>query len=311
MIIVGPMSGPRDQAVRNPAVAGMFYPAQPEQCQAATRELFQSARAALDSGDKSHLPASPGLGAVVPHAGWICSGAIAAEAIAALAMHRPGVDLVVVLGAIHTPLPVDRGVLDSFARWTVPSGESTVTGALRDELTAKWSRFVIDDRFHLREHAIEVELPLIQSVWPTAAILPIEMPPMAQAVELGRNIAQTVAAMGLSAVYLASSDLTHYGPNYQFSPAGLGESGLRWALNNDRRLLELITAMSPERIVPEVAAQFNACGAGAIAAMMSACQAAGATRGVVLKHQNSFQTLSAISPQPPTNAVGYAAVWVG
>jgi hypothetical protein len=45
--------------------------------------------------------------------------------------------------------------------------------------------------------------------------------------------------------------------------------------------------------------------------MMSACQASGAKQAVVLKHQNSFQTLSAISPQRPTNAVGYAAVWVG
>lgn len=297
--------------MRNPAVAGMFYPAQPEQCQAATRQLFETAQAALASEGRAQLPASAGLGAVVPHAGWICSGAIAAEAIAALASQRPRVDLVVVLGAIHTPLPVDRGVLDSFARWMVPSGESTVTSALRDELSAKWSRFVIDDRFHLREHAIEVELPLIQSVWPTAAILPVEMPPISQAVDLGRNIAETVKSMGLSAVYLASSDLTHYGPNYQFTPAGIGEAGLKWALANDERLLELIKSMSVEQIVPEVQARYNACGGGAIAAMMSACQAAGAKQAVVLKHQNSFQTLSVISPQPPTNAVGYAAVWVG
>jgi len=289
----------------------MFYPAQPEQCQTAVRELFQTARAALAGGLQAQLPAVSGLGAVVPHAGWVCSGAIAAEAIAALAAQRPKVDLVVVLGAIHTALPVDRGVLDSFARWVAPSGESAVTSVIRDQLSAKWSRFVIDDRFHLREHAIEVELPLIQAVWPSAAILPIEMPPITQAADPGRNIAAAVKEMGLSAVYLASSDLTHYGPNYRFTPAGVGEAGLRWALGNDQRLLELIRAMTPERIVPEVQLHSNACGGGAIAEMMSACQESGAKKAVVLRHQNSFETLAAIAPQAPTNAVGYAAVWVG
>ena len=131
------MSGPRDQAVRNPAVAGMFYPAGSEQCQAAVRELFQSARAAGAAKQEKPLPALVGLGAVVPHAGWVCSGAIAAEAIAALAAQRPQVDLVVVLGAIHTAMPVERGVLDSYARWAVPGGESTVRGVIREELAAK------------------------------------------------------------------------------------------------------------------------------------------------------------------------------
>jgi hypothetical protein len=289
----------------------MFYPAQPEQCKAATRQLFDTAGAALAGDTKSRLPASAGWGGVVPHAGWICSGAIAAEAIAALAAQRPQVDLVVVLGAIHTPLPVERGILDSFSRWMVPSGESTVTAGIRDELTGKWPQFVIDDRFHVREHAIEVELPLIQSMWPSAAILPIEMPPVSQAADLGRKVARTVKAMGLSAVYLASSDLTHYGPNYQFTPAGIGEAGLNWALGNDQRLLELISGLAAEKIVPEVQARFNACGAGAIAAMIAACQEAGATQAVVLRHQNSYQTLASVAPQPPTNAVGYAAVWVG
>jgi len=305
------MSGPSDQAVRHAAVAGMFYPAGQQQCEAATRQLFDMARAALGSDAKNKLPQRPGVGAVVPHAGWVCSGAIAAEAIAALAGQRPQVDLVVVLGAIHTPLPIDSAALDSYSRWAVPSGESLVVPALRRELVAASRSFIVDDRFHRREHAVEVELPLIQSVWPSAAILPIEMPPIAQAVELGRDIAKKVAAMGLSAVYLASSDLTHYGPNYRFTPAGIGEAGLSWAMQNDQRLLELIGSMAAERIVPEVAARLNACGAGAIAAMMGATQEAGATAAVVLRHQNSFQTLSAYAPQPPTNAVGYAAVWVG
>jgi AmmeMemoRadiSam system protein B len=55
----------------------------------------------------------------------------------------------------------------------------------------------------------------------------------------------------------------------------------------------------------------NACGGGAIAAMMSACRELGATGATVLRHANSYETLAAVAPQSPDNAVGYAAVVVG
>jgi len=69
--------------------------------------------------------------------------------------------------------------------------------------------------------------------------------------------------------------------------------------------------MDARRIVPEVAMHYNACGAGAIAAMMAACQTAGARQAIVLCHTNSYQTLATVAPQAPDNAVGYAAVMVG
>ncbi len=301
------MSGPRDQSVRRPAVAGMFYPADAAACRRAATELLESARPAL-SQMSSQLGSERGIGAVVPHAGWICSGAVAAEAMLSLARQGPAVDLVVIFGAIHTPIPIDRGVLDSHVRWAVPGGESGVT-ALRQELSAATGQFVTDDRFHWREHAVEVELPLIQAIWPLAEILPIEVPPDDSAAELGRTVARAVA--GRSAIYLASSDLTHYGPNYRFAPAGVGAAAMRWAMENDRRVLRIITDMTPEKIVTEARTHNNACGAGAIAAMMSACLEQGARKSVVLRHTSSYQTLAAVAPQTPDNAVGYAAVWVG
>jgi MEMO1 family protein len=304
------MTGPRDESVRHPAVAGMFYPADAAGCRQATTELFDAARpAVLQSAGK--LGPTKGFGAIVPHAGWICSGAVAAESILALVAQRPKVDVVVVFGAIHTPAPIDRAVFDSHARWAMPSGESTIAQPLRQELSGRSSFFVTDDRFHQREHAVEVELPLIQAAWPEAKILPVEVPPEPAAVDIGIVVARAVAAAGLSAVYLASSDMTHYGPNYRFTPAGVGQAALEWAMDNDRRILRLVTDMTPEKIVPEVRMRFNACGGGAIAAMMSACLEQGAQKAVVLRHTNSYQTLATVAPQSAENAVGYAAVWVG
>jgi AmmeMemoRadiSam system protein B len=255
------------------------------------------------------------IGGIVPHAGWICSGAIAGQTIAALAAagrDRP-VDVVVVFGAVHSAAPIEVAALDSHTCWTVPGGESDLPEELERRLTeSSTNLFRVDERFHRREHAVEVELPLIQVAWPSVLVLPIEVPVMDEAIEIGVGTAKRVQESGLSAVYLASSDLTHYGPAYDLTIAGIGERALEWAKGNDRRLLSLVTDMRVEQVVPEVRNRMNACGGGAIAAMMAACREHGARRGEVLRHANSFETLAEVAPRHgPDNAVGYAGVVIG
>lgn len=313
------MAGPRDQAERSPVFAGRFYPADPQRCRDAARELVAAAdsRLAGTIADRVPAPASEAaeeplwLGGIVPHAGWICSGAIAAETIAAIAARRPAVDVVVIFGAIHSPAAVDRALFDSHGLWVVPGSTLPVTADLRDELAGQSDLFSIDDRFHRYEHAVEVELPLVSLAWPEAAILPVETPPTRDSAEFGRRAARAIESAGLRAVYLASSDLTHYGEAYDFAPAGEGIGGLEWAKDNDRRLLDVVMSMQADAVVPQAMEHHSACGPGAIAAMLAACQWAGAKHARVLRHANSFETLAAVAPQPPDNAVGYASVVVG
>ena len=300
------VAGPKDYSVRAPAVAGLFYPNDPVQCRAVAQSFLDAAAA---------VPERPTSGAwtggIVPHAGWICSGAIAGQTIGALARQDRRVDLVVVFGAVHSPLPIQYAAFDSHRRWAVPGAELTVAAEVEGRLAERGDLFRVDDRFHVREHAVEVELPLIQLAWPGAAVLPVELPTVESCVEIGRRTVREVAAAGLNAVYLASSDLTHYGANYGFAPVGIGVEALAWAKENDRRLLEHVTDMAVEQVVPEVKRRMNACGGGAIAAMMAACRELGATQGRVLRHANSYETLATIAPQSANNAVGYASVVVG
>ena len=249
------------------------------------------------------------MGGVVPHAGWICSGAIAGEVIGTLAKGTSP-DLVVVFGAVHTPIDLRFAALDSHATWQLPGDECHVARGLAESLERDNSAFATDDRLHVHEHAVEVEMPLIRAAWPDAELLPVEVPAIDNAAEIGQRTAQLVLDKGHKAVFLASSDLTHYGPSYRFTPAGVGIAALNWAKENDRRLLGMIERFEIERIVPEVRSQYNACGAGAIAAMMAACKIAGAGSARVLRHANSYETLAQVAPQPPVDAVGYAAVVV-
>ncbi|HEV2292479.1 MAG TPA: AmmeMemoRadiSam system protein B [Tepidisphaeraceae bacterium] len=303
------MAGPNGPSrVRQPAVAGLFYPADARECRQLAGEFVREGETTAIATAEELVDA---WGAIVPHAGWICSGAIAGEAIAALARRAPRPDVVVVFGAVHTPLHIDFAALPSHERWQEPAGDSEVAHEVTSRLSEAGGLFAIDDRFHETEHAVEVELPLIQLAWPAARVLPMEVPLIDDAATVGRTVAQDMEASGVSAVFLASSDLTHYGPAYGFAPAGVGMSGLAWAKDNDRRLLERVMDMAVDRIVPDVRAQMNACGGGAIAAMMAACRERGATRGQVLRHANSFETLADIAPQRPDNAVGYAGALIG
>ena len=297
------MAGPNQSAVRQPVVAGMFYPADPGQCRAAAETLVKV------SDQPGGLRA--GWGGIVPHAGWICSGAIAGQTLGTLARGRPSPpDVVVVFGAVHTPIDIQVAALESHDTWVVPSGSCGVARQIAESLERASLLFVTDDRMHVREHAVEVEVPLIRAVWPNALLLPIEVPLVEQAAEIGRRTARLLLDKGLRPVFLASSDLTHYGPNYRFAPAGVGIEAMAWAKDNDRRLLKRIEEFATDEIVSEVRRQMNACGGGAIAAMLAACREAGATAARVLRHASSYETLAAVAPQPPVDAVGYAAVVV-
>jgi AmmeMemoRadiSam system protein B len=305
------MVGPTGGSVRTAAVAGSFYPAAPAECRASANAMLTAAQTANRAGGLGQAAPPVYAGGIVPHAGWICSGVVAAQTIAAIAAGRPTVHVVVVFGAIHLPLPTDRAMLDTFDRWTEPTGDSIAAADLRRKLAELTGSFAADDRFHQREHAVEVELPLLQMAWPRATVLAVQTPPIEAAVEFGRQTARTVKAMGWRAVYLASSDMTHYGPQYRFNPWGGGIPAFARAMENDRHVLQAVTDMRPEAVVPIVRAESSACGAGAIAAMLAACQESGATHARVLRHTNSFETLAGFVDQPSDNSVGYAAVVVG
>jgi MEMO1 family protein len=328
------MPGPSG-STRRPAVAGRFYPADEAQCTSAAKQFVRAnEQAALNPRWR---------GAIVPHAGWMFSGAIAGEAIGTLKAARESSgradaattnafgdalatsktteatepQVVVVFGAVHTPLRLDRAAMDAHPRWSVPGGASSVFLELSARLEADESEmFGVDARFHDREHAVEVELPLIQRAWPNALLMPIEVPLIDEAAAIGRRVARLIDVMGVDAVYLASSDLTHYGPDFRFVPAGGGDAGLQWAKDNDRRLLDVVAKMQVEAVVPEVRERANACGGGAIAAMLAACREHGVTGASgdvnVLRHETSDEVLQRIAPSERSdNAVGYAAVVVG
>lgn len=284
---------------RMPIVAGTFYEGSSNACRRAVKEM-------LDHADLPPELPEHCMGGLVPHAGWICSGTVAALTFKALARGWTG-STVILMGAVHTHTG-PRGMLYSHGGWQSPLGEVSIDTDLAQALLEHCPDIEDDPGAHVTEHSLEVQLPFVQTLWPEAKIIPLMVPPSPLAPGIGEQVGQVLRSHRPDALVIGSTDLTHYGPRYGVTPAGVGKQGIAWAVENDRRLLELVQSMSAELILDETCQHLNACGGGAIAATIAACRALGASRATVLRHTNSYETLKAFYPTDTADTVGYASV---
>jgi AmmeMemoRadiSam system protein B len=190
--------------------------------------------------------------------------------------------------------------------WQTPLGLVEVDGELAGKL-AGCRDVKVDADAHRLEHSIEVQLPLLQVALPGVKIAPLMVLPGMWAEGIGRECARVAIEAAGAVGFLGSTDLTHYGPAFGFEPAGRGEEGVAWAGDvNDRRLVELIRRMDAAGVIREAEAHRNACGAGAVAAMIGAMRELGATQYVELEHRTSADC-KVIGAGDRDNSVGYEA----
>lgn len=284
-------------ALREPAVAGHFYPADAERCARQVRQL-------LGQGDGPPV-AGYVVGGLVPHAGWMCSGQVAARTFQAIA--RSGhPETIVLFGAVHYPCGPRAAVYDR-GGWRTPLGEVGIDEDLAAAILEGSEACSALPEAHRLEHSIEVQVPFVQEALPGVRIVPVMVPPTEVALRVGIEAAEAAQRIGRRVCFVASSDLTHYGPRYHFTPQGLGPAALAWAKQvNDRRLLERVEALDAAGVLAEAQEHLNACGAGAIAAAIEASRAMGADRAVLLEHTTSYEVLGPIGGDD-THAVGYAS----
>lgn len=285
--------------IRQAYRAGSFYQADPNRCRQEAMQLVQQAALPAD------LPKVL-YGGLVPHAGWAFSGATAAMTLKALAA-AGRLERVVIFGADHFVRAAGASLFDK-GSWQTPLGPVAIDQELADQLLSHCPLLHTAAAAHAREHSIEVQLPLMLVLSPGAKIVPINISPDANAAETGRQVGRLLREKFPQAGVIGSTDLTHYGPQYDFTPAGIGPDGLKWAQENDRRVLDLIEKMQAEKIVAETNEHWNACGGGAVAATVAACAELGATAGITLQYTNSAEVMRRVYHSPADDAVGYASV---
>jgi AmmeMemoRadiSam system protein B len=286
---------------RKPFVAGQFYPGQYDSCVDEINECLE------EETPSETLPETIVAG-IVPHAGWTFSGSLAAMVFSAIKQQHEKVHTFVIFGATHGYFGRLPAVCEA-GSWVTPLGEIAVDEELA-EAVLKTGVVVSDPASHRSEHSIEVQVPFIQYLFAGAKILPILVPPREQAVALGRSVGEIIKRdEKKKIVCIGSTDLTHYGPRYSFTPMGTGTEGLRWAYEvNDQRFIDLALKLDAEGLLAGAAENCNACGPGAAAAAVEAAKQLGKTEGVLLAHTNSNDVMLRKMGAASSDSVGYAAI---
>ena len=245
-------------------------------------------------------PADPpqAVAGVVPHAGWVYSGAVAAKVFGSI-QRKQSPATFVIFGAVHRGIP--GNAVYARGAWATPLGDVEIDAELAQAILERTAGLLADvPEAHNGEHAIEVQLPFLKFLFPKAKFVPVSVLPDPEAKRLGTVVGEYLKESGYPAVVIGSTDLTHYGDAYGFVPAGHGPPAERWVHDNDARILRLAREMRAAEIPGEARARQNACGAGALAAT-----AMGASRGHLLEYKTSHD---AAPEEPFRMAVGYAGM---
>lgn len=251
-------------AVRPPAVAGAFYPAQPARL-----------GSMLDGMRPDDVSPVAALGLMVPHAGYVYSGSAAMRTFASAVLPAR----VILLGPNHTGrgVPLAAAVEDE---WLTPLGKVPLDRPLLDALRAADPEVAADGRAHAAEHCLEVQVPMLRALRPDVRIAPLVIGThdLHALLALGAALADVVAAERDAEggpLLVISSDMTHY------EPAAA-------ARRKDELALARLAAIDPAGLHRTVLGEdISMCGMAPAVAALEALRRLGATRGETVVYTHS------------------------
>jgi len=265
--------------VRHPAVAGRFYPKDPGALMADVRSYLSPEETKVDA-----------LGCVVPHAGYIYSGRIAGAVFAKINIPRR----CIILCPNHTGLGRPLSIM-SEGKWETPLGSVPIASDLANMLKDSFSPLTENSEAHHAEHAIEVELPFLQTLRPDLTFVPVALGTgqfdLLEA--LGVALATTVLSQADPVLIVASSDMNHY-ENDEITR------------RKDASAIEQILALDPRGLFDVVKKEnISMCGFGPTVTMLTAANRLGTPSAELV----SYATSGDVSGDREM-VVGYAGVVV-
>ena len=263
--------------IRNPVVAGQFYPASPPQL----KEMIQGM--VDEKAAKEEV-----IGLVSPHAGYPYSGPVAGATISRIKFK----DTFIIIGPNHTGRGKPLSIMTE-GTWETPLGEVAIDSALAKRILASSSHLEEDYPAHQYEHSIEVQLPFLQYFKPDIKLVPIILSYYSESAykEIGKEIAKAIKELNKKAVIMASSDMTHY--ESQDS-----------AQKKDTKAIEAILELNEDELLKRVdELNISMCGYAPTVSLISAAKELGATSAELVKYQTSGDTTGDYSA-----VVGYAGI---
>ena len=246
---------------REPAVAGRFYPDDPGELRKTVASFILKPDSLLEA-----------KAVVVPHAGYIYSGAVAGEVFSSVRLPRR----FILLGPNHS----GRGGLLALApegTWRTPLGTATIDAQMNRKLIAECPDLEEDASAHRHEHCLEVQIPFLQILQPEFTFSAICIRQMSLPVleELGHAMAKVIASTEGSVMLVASSDMTHYESKED-------------AARQDKLAIDRMLAVDPRGLYEVVLDRdITMCGFAPAVSVLTACLDAGASSGHLIRYTNS------------------------
>jgi len=266
--------------MRLPAVADRFYPGSPKALSQTITELFPVPET---------VTKTKALALVSPHAGYVYSGALAAETF--FAAEIP--ETVIILGPNHhgQGAPVSL----SLDTWDMPLGSVPVDTTIAEQLLKYSKQVKIDETAHKFEHSLEVQVPFLQMLQKNLRIVPLVLAQLSYALceEVAESLAQTIKGSEQNLLIVASSDMSHYEPR-------------RIAERKDKSALHCIEQMDPHGLYHTVLDnRISMCGFIPVTIALLTAKACGATQAKLIGYTDSGYVSGDTS-----QVVGYAGILI-
>ncbi len=255
-------------------VAEDFYPGNAKILKLMLEKLFKDTGTATDKKV---------TGLIAPHAGYLYSGKTAAKVYAQIEKEY---DSVILIGPDHTGMA--EAVSISTEPWKTSLGEIDIDKTLAKKIISESDIIIEDNAAHMYEHSIEVQLPFIQYRLKSLKIVPIIIPHNYINLEKLQEIADTIskATEGKKVLFIASSDLTHFGKGYNFVPVEKDE--LEWVKNTDNTIMQKITELDEIQTLNK-ARETTVCGSIPIAILIMIMKNKKIDKGTLIDYTTSYE----------------------
>ena len=267
--------------LRKPVVAGQFYPS-----------AVKSLKELISTFADKEAQKRDVIGAILPHAGYIYSGKVAAQTVCGINIK----DNVVLLGPNHTGIGSSCSIMPQGA-WQTPLGNVEINEEIANLFLNK-SRYLETDLLaHQDEHSLEVELPILQYFKNNFKIIPIAIKSFDLSLlkSLAQELAGVISENNLkkSTIFIASSDMTHYEPQ-------------KAAVIKDALAIEAIIALDEDKLARVVKdSNISMCGFAPVSVLIKVAKLLGAKGAQLIKYQTSGEASGDMN-----SVVGYAGITI-
>ncbi|MBF0119500.1 MAG: AmmeMemoRadiSam system protein B [Desulfobacterales bacterium] len=281
------------QNLKKAKFAGSWYPKSDRECKKDIENY-------LSLFNYQNINTKELIGGIVPHAGWYFSGQIACRVISLLKSNTP-TDIIIIFG-MHLGQNSSVYLMKEGA-FETPFGDLFVDSDIANQIGNMLSFKTNPIDNYVQDNTIELQLPFIKYFFGEAKIIAMGVPANSKAFQIGKKVAELIKSKGLNAKVIGSTDLTHYGINYDFMPQGTGKASVDWVRSqNDKKVIDQILALNSENIMDVAIENQNACCPGAVSAAVSYAKEMGAVSASLVEYATSYDK------QPNNSFVGYVGI---